>query len=155
MDDVLSHPAAWWLVVGIVLVIVEMLSGTFFFLFLGLGALLVAALTWLLGLGGIAQFVLFGVAAMVAAGAWMKVRPNPEDRIEQLAGARGLNNRLASYLGRESDLVEPIHNGEGRLRLDDTLWYVHGPDLPAGTRVRVVGAEGMKLRVEPVNHVTV
>lgn len=155
MDDLLSHPAAWWLVVGIALVIVEMLTGTFFFLFLGIGALLVAGLTWLLGIGGIAQVVLFGIAAMVAAGAWMKLRPNPDDAIEQLAGAKDLNNRLARYIGREADLQDAIHNGEGRIRLDDTLWYVNGPDLPAGTRVRVVGAEGMKLRVEPVTRVTV
>ncbi len=33
---------------------------------------------------------------------------------------------------------------------DDTVWLVAGPDLPAGTRVRVTGAENTLLRVEPI-----
>jgi len=155
MDILVDQPAAWWLGLGIVLLIVEMLTGTFFFLFLGVGALLVAALAWLAGIGGLAQGVLFGLSALVAVAAWMKLRPNPDDRIEQLGGAKGLNNRLASYVGREADLVEPLHNGEGRIRLDDTLWYVRGNDLPVGTRVRVVGVDGMRLHVEPATRVMV
>ena len=156
MDMFLDQPAAWWLGIGIVLLIVEMLTGTFFFLFLGTGALLVAALTWLAGIGGLAQSILFGLSALVAVAAWWKLRPNPEDRVEQLAGARDLNNRLARYIGREADLFEPLHNGEGRVRLDDTLWYVMSHhDLPVGTRVRVVGVEGTRLHVEPATRVTV
>jgi membrane protein implicated in regulation of membrane protease activity len=39
--------------------------------------------------------------------------------------------------------------GHGRLRLGDTTWAATGPDgLPAGARVRVVGAQGTVLRVE-------
>lgn len=156
MDILVDQPAAWWLGFGIVLLIVEMLTGTFFFLFLGAGALLVAALTWLAGIGGLAQAILFGLSALVAVAAWWKLRPNPEDRVEQLAGAKDLNNRLARYIGREADLFEPLHNGEGRVRLDDTLWYVMSShDLPVGTRVRVVGVEGTKLHVEPATRVTV
>lgn len=147
--DILSHPAGWWLAFGILLIIVEMLSGTFFFLFLGVGALLVSLLTWMLDLGGLAQGVLFGAAALVAAGAWYRLRPNPDDSIEQLAGAKGLNNRLARFVGREADLVEPLHGGEGRIRLDDSYWTVTGADLPTGARVRIVAIDGMKLRVEP------
>ena len=155
METLFQHPAGWWLAIGIALVIVEMVTGTFFFLFLGAGALLVALLTWMLDLGGLAQGLLFGLAALVAVGAWWKLRPNPDDRIEQLAGAKGLNTRLGRFVGRETDLLEAIHHGQGRISLDDTLWYVTGEDLPAGTRVRVVGSEGMKLRVEPASHVTV
>lgn len=153
--EMLTHPAGWWLAFGIVLVIVEMLTGTFFFLFLGIGALLVAALVWMLGIGGLAQGVVFGVSALVAAGAWWKLRPNPGDRIEQLSGAASLNNPNARFVGREADLVEAIHGGEGRVRLDDSLWFVTGPDLPAGSRVRVVGVQGAKLRVESVTGITV
>lgn len=147
--DIFSHPAGWWLAFGIFLIIVEMLSGTFFFLFLGVGALLVALLTWMLDLGGLGQGVLFGASALVAAGAWYRLRPNPDDSIEQLAGAKDLNKRLARFVGREADLVEPLRGGEGRIRLDDSYWTVTGHDLPVGTSVRVVAIEGMKLRVEP------
>ncbi|MDM7322647.1 MAG: hypothetical protein P3W87_005090, partial [Gammaproteobacteria bacterium] len=34
--------------------------------------------------------------------------------------------------------------------MDDTVWRVFGPDLPAGTRVEVIGVEGTALRVQPL-----
>jgi hypothetical protein len=32
----------------------------------------------------------------------------------------------------------------------DSVWIARGPDLPAGARVRIVGAKGTVLEVEPV-----
>ncbi|HMM65109.1 MAG TPA: NfeD family protein, partial [Mesorhizobium sp.] len=55
-------------------------------------------------------------------------------------------------IGRTATLAEPIREGRGRIQLGDTLWRVSGPDLPAGTRVRVTGASDteLELTVEPV-----
>jgi membrane protein implicated in regulation of membrane protease activity len=33
------------------------------------------------------------------------------------------------------------------VRVDDTVWQVRGPDMPAGARVKVTGAEGPVLLV--------
>jgi len=41
----------------------------------------------------------------------------------------------------------PIVDGRGRLKVDDTMWLVEGPDLPAGTRVQVTGVDNTLLRV--------
>jgi membrane protein implicated in regulation of membrane protease activity len=35
------------------------------------------------------------------------------------------------------------------VRIADTTWQVTGPDLPAGSAVRVVGSDGIVLSVEP------
>jgi membrane protein implicated in regulation of membrane protease activity len=35
------------------------------------------------------------------------------------------------------------------VQIADALWDVEGPELPAGAAVRIVGADGMTLRVEP------
>ena len=43
-----------------------------------------------------------------------------------------------------------IVDGRGRLRVDDSVWLVEGPDLPAGTRVRITGADNTLLRVERI-----
>lgn len=43
-----------------------------------------------------------------------------------------------------------IVDGRGRLKVDDTIWLVAGPDLPVGTHVRIIGADNTVLRVEPV-----
>ena len=50
--------------------------------------------------------------------------------------------------GRTFTLSAPILNGVGKLRVDDSQWRIAGPDLPEGSRVRVVRAEGATLRVE-------
>nr|WP_245364640.1 NfeD family protein [Methylobacterium organophilum] len=59
-----------------------------------------------------------------------------------------LNRADRGLIGREGVLDEPIVRGAGRIRFDDTLWRVEGPDLPAGRRVRVTGIGGTVLRVE-------
>jgi membrane protein implicated in regulation of membrane protease activity len=39
--------------------------------------------------------------------------------------------------------------GRGRVKIGDAFWTVQGPDLPAGTPVRVTGTDGEILHVEP------
>ena len=63
---------------------------------------------------------------------------------------RRLNRRGESYIGRIFTLDGAIVDGRGRLKIDDTVWLVAGPDLPAGTHVRVAGADNTLLLVEPL-----
>ncbi|WP_346433040.1 NfeD family protein [Breoghania sp.] len=58
-----------------------------------------------------------------------------------------LNRRGAHYVGREFVLGEPIAQGVDRLHVDDTVWRISGPDLPAGAKVRVVEVDGSVLKV--------
>lgn len=146
----MENPAVWWLVLGIGLLVVEMLSGTMFFLFISAAAFLVSLLAWLTPAGPAVQAMAFAAACVAGVLAWRRLRPNPQDSIEQRDGARDLNNRLARFIGREAVLDRAIENGRGRVRLDDSYWDVTGGELPAGARVRVTGVEGMTLRVEPV-----
>lgn len=148
MEYLNAHPAWWWLSLGIALLILEMLSGTLILLFISVGAFIVALLSWGLDLGGVAQGLVFALTTMAAVVAWRRFRPNPGDKVEQLAGATGLNSRLAGFVGREAVLEEAIRNGQGRIRLDDSYWNVVGDDLPVGSRVRIVAVEGMILRVQ-------
>jgi membrane protein implicated in regulation of membrane protease activity len=43
---------------------------------------------------------------------------------------------------------QAIQNGRGKVRVGDTQWLAEGPDLPAGTRVKVTAAKGSLLVVE-------
>ncbi len=45
-------------------------------------------------------------------------------------------------------LNEPIVDGKGRLKIEDTMWELRGPDLPQGAWVKVTGVDGMRLMVE-------
>ena len=45
-------------------------------------------------------------------------------------------------------LSEAIVQGSGKARVGDGFWKVRGPDLPAGSPVRVTAVEGTVLIVE-------
>ena len=45
-------------------------------------------------------------------------------------------------------LREAIVDGRGKLTIEDTVWDIEGPDMPAGSRVRVTGTEAMRLTVD-------
>jgi len=47
-------------------------------------------------------------------------------------------------------LKEPIVNGAGKIKVDDTTWKISGTDMAAGDKVRVVGVDGVVLKVESV-----
>jgi inner membrane protein len=58
-----------------------------------------------------------------------------------------LNKGADALVGRVFTLEKPIIDGAGTVRIDDTVWRVAGPDAPAGSRVRIVQADGASLTV--------
>jgi membrane protein implicated in regulation of membrane protease activity len=134
----------WWILAG-VLLILELTSPMFFFLWLGFAAVAVGLL--LLAFPGMpleAQLVLFGILSIIAVVAWRKYREvHPPESDQPL-----LNRRGQQYTGRIFTLDHPIVNGVGKIEVDDSTWRVKGPDLEAGTRVRVVGVDGVVFVVE-------
>jgi len=59
-----------------------------------------------------------------------------------------LNRRGEQYIGRVFTLEEPIVNRHGKIRVDDSTWKIEGDDCRPGTNVRVVGVDGVVLKVE-------
>jgi membrane protein implicated in regulation of membrane protease activity len=47
-------------------------------------------------------------------------------------------------------LQEPITNGQARVKIGDGHWTVTGPDLPTGSKIKVVEVSGNSLVVELV-----
>jgi inner membrane protein len=134
----------WW-VLGLVLLVVEMLSPTgFFLLWIGAAAIIVGGLSWLMpSLAWEVQVVLFGVLSVASFFAWRRLRP-----AMMATDQPSLNRRGHSYVGRTFTLAMPIVNGVGTLHVDDSQWRISGDDVAAGTQVRVVAADGATLKVE-------
>ena len=68
-----------------------------------------------------------------------------------------LNVRGARYNGRVLTLSEPLVNGIGKVKVDDSLWRVSTGDatsLPEGASVRVTGVDGATLVVEELREET-
>ena len=59
-----------------------------------------------------------------------------------------LNKKGAQLVGERVPLESAIVAGRGRVKIGDAFWTAVGPDLPAGTRVRVVAVDSMDLHVE-------
>jgi inner membrane protein len=136
-----------WMAAGFALLILEIIVPGVFFLWVGLAAILTGALAIILQnpfgimLGWQAEWLLFAVLAFGAVLAGRAVNRR-EPSAENL-----LPDRLTSLIGRRATLESPIINGKGSVRLGDTLWRIAGPDLAAGTPVRVTGAANGELTV--------
>jgi membrane protein implicated in regulation of membrane protease activity len=147
MQDFLAQ-YGWW-VLGLALLIGEVLIPGIFFLWLGLAALLTGVVAWVLsGLGWQWEMLLFGVFALALV---FGVRPFVTRDLEKESENPALNERLNAMIGRTGVMSTDLRQGQGRARIGDTEWRVTGPDMAAGTAVRVVGAdrEQMVLVVEP------
>ena len=133
-----------WACLALALISAEILAPGVFLLWLGIAAGIVFAIVLLVpGLPVLVQgiaFVLLSFASIAAYRHWF--RQDAERNDQPL-----LNRRAAQFVGRVFPLESAIVDGNGRLKIGDAFWTVSGPDLPAGTRVRVVSSDGMTLTV--------
>ena len=145
MAEMFSTLGTWnWLVFGLLLMGLELLLPGVFLFWVGLAALLVGLLSFVIAPSWQLQLLMFAVFAAAAVPVWRRVaRSN--------AGVSNsnpfLNKRAQAMIGRVFTLEKPIVDGAGTVRIDDTIWRVAGPDTPAGSRVRIVRAEGASLTV--------
>ncbi len=135
----------WWILAGLLL-IMELLAPSFFFLWLGIAAGATGFLLLVLpSMPMEMQLVIFSVASVFAVLAWRKYRETRPTESDQ----PNLNRRGRQYIGRVFTLDRPIENGVGKVVVDDSTWRVKGPDLPAGTHVRVTDIDGVVFIIAP------
>ncbi len=142
LDTVSTH---WfWLSLGLVLGVAEMVAPGFFLMWLGLAALIVGGLDYFLPITVAYQVAMFATLSVVTVFAGKKfLHDNPiatEDA--------DLNNRGARLTGEIVTVAEAIVNGHGRVKVGDSVWSARGVDAEIGARVKVVGADGAVLLVE-------
>ena len=139
-----------WMVLGLVLLAIEIVTPGFYLLWIGLAALIVGALSLALWSAPFwawqVQVVVFLALALISAYLGRRIMAGREAETDQPL----LNRRGEQLIGRTATLTEPIREGHGRIQLGDTTWRVAGPDLPAGARVRVVSVNGLELVVVAV-----
>ena len=146
MTELLANIDYWhWLILGGVLLLVEVAASGFFFLWMAVAAAITGLVLLVYpGLGWQYQLMLFSGLSVISIIAFRSYqRSNPESTDQP-----ALNRRGEQYIGRSFTLEQPITNNVGVIRVDDSTWRITGADLPAGSSVRVVGAEGVILKVE-------
>ena len=136
----------WWLIGAAALGILEIFVPGIFLAWIAAAAALTGIVVALLPLDLPFQLALFGLLAMAAVfGGRRHYERNPVASSDPM-----LNDRTARLIGQKVVVVTAIENGEGRVKVGDGVWAARGPDVPAGTRMIVTGADGICLRVEPV-----
>lgn len=135
-----------WLSLATLLLIIELLiANTGFLLWIAIAAGITGILQWLIpGLIWYYQYTIFIIVTLLYSIIGKKYfRRIAIPQVKKTF----LNRRAEQYVGRTFFLEQPIVNGRGSIYVDDSVWRVEGPDLPEGTQVRVVAADGVILKV--------
>lgn len=136
-----------WAAAALVLFALETMAPGAFMLWLGFAAAAVFVVVMLFDIPMLAQVALFIVLSFISIQVyrrWFRGR-------ERVSDKPTLNRRADALVGRVVPLDQAIASGRGRVQIADAFWEVRGPDLPAGTPVRIVAVDGMNLRVEAVS----
>ncbi len=146
LDLFISYGPWAWFVTGLVLLALELVVPGGYFLWLGSAGIVTGLLAFYGPITWPWQVTIFGVLAILIVVGWTLVTRNrPHDTDNPF-----LNRRAERFVGHEAVIDEPIKDGFGRLKLGDSIWRIAGPELAAGAKVRVVGADGAVLKVEAV-----
>lgn len=134
-----------WGALALVLFAAEALAPGAFMLWIGIGAaavfVLVAVFADIPLLWQVVAFVVLSVVSIQCYRRWGRSHDRQSDQPL-------LNRRAEQLIGRVVVLDQGIVAGKGWAKIDDAFWVVAGPDLPAGSPVRVVAVEGMTLKVQ-------
>jgi len=140
----------WWIALALGLGAIEIVTFTYFMLWLGLAAFTVGvALAVFPGLSGSTQLFCFGLLAIFYTGVgWAYLR-----RRQEVDDQPGLNRRSAAMVGRQVVVTAPFAAGVGWVEADGIRWrarLAEGAEPPGeGVTMSVADAEGMTLVVAP------
>ena len=138
---------AWWVwaAAAALVAVAELHAPGSYLVWIALGGAVTAATVAAGGVASLEQqvgcFVVASAASCVLG--WFVYRALP--------GRRGtestLNQRSSQLIGATAIVSEPFVNGEGKVRLGDSLWLAKGPALPTGAAAVVIAVEGTRLVV--------
>jgi len=146
----LDHLVFWhWFALGALLLILEVLAPGVIFLWLGIAAIAVGAILFLVpGFTWEVQLIVFAVVAVVTTIGGRRIAATRE----QPSDEPNLNRRAERYIGHTYVLEDTTLNGRGKIGIGDTLWSAFveppGTDLMRGARVTVIDVDGATLIVE-------
>ena len=138
-----DQPALAWVALAILAAIIEVSTPHFGTIFVSVGSIAAGLVAWL-GLGVPGQIVVF---ALVVGLSLTVLRPRFVSKL-----APGVPSRTQVLVGHEGLVttdIDPLIGG-GRVNVRGEDWAARSATLlKAGTRIRVLGADGIVLEVTP------
>ena len=145
--DTIRGLGPWvWIVLGLILLGLEVLLPANYLIWFGLAGVVTGIVAIVTEVDWQISLLIFAVSSLVLVILGRRYFASSSASEEPL-----LNRRTEQLKGSEYVLSEPIVDGVGRIRINDSNWRISGPDLPSGRRVRVVGTNGSMLLVEPAD----
>lgn len=143
-----SMSGSKWLILGVLLLVLEVVTGTTYILWPAVAALIVGVIVFILPLAWEAQFLLFFILSAILLVVGHKfVRPKMKG-----GEPSDLNDRARTMVGMRVKAVADFETGLGRVQVGDTQWrasIVEG-NPSAGAELRVISVKGTTLQVEAV-----
>lgn len=137
----------YWFVLAVLFLVIEILTPGFFFLWMSAASVITGIIVLLFSsLSADVQLMIFSVLTVIAIILWRIFGKKYVIKTDQPL----LNQRGSQYVGRTFNLYEPIENGQGKIKVDDSIWKVHGQDCDIHTKVKVIACRGTVFDVEIV-----
>lgn len=133
----------WW-ALSLVFLVIEILVPSFFFLWLAAAGFTTGIIVWLFIITTNIQLFVFSILAIGAIALWKMLGHKRLKNTDHPL----LNKRGQQYIGRTFNLYEAIENGQGKIKVDDSIWKVHGENCSLTTKVRVIAVRGTVFDVE-------
>lgn len=139
-----------WCSLGLVLLCLEMMSGTLYLLWPGVAALAMALLAWLLpSFSQAAQIGIYAIFCILAVALWRKrEKARPAPRVGQAQGEE---------IGRQGTIIVAVSPLQaGRIHFSQGVmgskeWSaVADVEIPAGQPASIIAVEGNSVRVAPL-----
>ena len=144
--ETIAALGAWnWMILAAILFVLELLAPGIFLMWFGVAAVATGLIVFRYDVAWQWQLIWFcglSLTAVLLAAKYLRKHPLESERPL-------LNERAVQLIGQSFDLIDPIVNGRGSIKMGDTIWRVEGPELPQGARIKVVGADGTVLKVAP------
>ena len=150
MITLLNETVLWWhwIVFGIILLILEMSTGTFFMLGLGVAAIVVGIIDATVSTSFTLELVIWIILSLLAIAGWFKWFREPP-----LTDSGQSNYRLDT-LGIVMEDIQPHSRGKVTFDtpvLGNTSWHATAKvDIDKDTRVQIVQVNGQLIEVKPV-----
>jgi membrane protein implicated in regulation of membrane protease activity len=137
-----------WGIIGAVLIIADIFSATFVFVFFGIGAMITALTTW----SGITpqlsgQLLCFASTSLVTMLLFRKTA-------RKFFGKTGETLEYNEFIGQKVSVTKSIPaGGEGSVSYRGTEWIAFSDskhEISAGDTVEIISVEGIKLKIKPL-----
>ena len=149
MEFLQTMPFWYWFVFALVLLGIEMMTGSTYFLWPSVAAVLSGFMALLPFSAWQFELIVFAIVT-VALSFYAPAKVKPWLHRTQ-ADHQNLNERGAQKVGRRAIVDQTFQDGAGKVRLGDTLWLAEsegGVDFEAGAKVIVERVDGTKLFVK-------